>query len=85
MHSQNLKMVETVMLQRFSAVADGMHFEVVVSKEKPEPLISFREDEDHGMQVILHLNDGGIAFPLAELERAIAFAREEVHKESFYG
>jgi len=40
MRSQKLKMVDTLMLQRFSAVADGMHVEVVVSKEKPEPLIS---------------------------------------------
>jgi len=85
MHTQNPKLLANIMLQRFSASEDGMHVELVESKESPQPLITFREDEALGMQVLLHTQDRDLAFPLAELERAIAFARMEVHKESFYG
>jgi hypothetical protein len=84
MHSQNPEILDTIKLQLFSATEDGMHVEIVVAKDEPEPLITFREDESHGMQVLLHLHDRDLAFPLSELERAIAFATEKVHKESFY-
>jgi len=85
MHAQNPKLLANIMLQCFSAGEDGMHVELVESKESPQPLISFREDDALGLQVLLHMHDRDLAFPLAELERAIAFAKMEVHKESFYG
>lgn len=84
MHSHNPKVLDAIKLQCFSATEDGMHVELVESKDNPSPLITFREDESLGMQVLLHLHDRDLAFPLAELERAIAFAKQEVHKESFY-
>jgi hypothetical protein len=84
MHNHNPKLLESIKLQLFSATEDGMHVELVESKDDLQPLITFREDENLGMQVLLHLQDRDLAFPLIELERAIEFARQEVHKESFY-
>ncbi len=83
MHS-NPKVLDAIKLQYFSATEDGMHVELVQSMDNPEPLITFREDESLGMQVLLHLHGRDLAFPLSELERAIAVAKQEVHKESFY-
>ena len=57
MHTQNPKLLANIMLQRFSASEDGMHVELVKSKESPQPLITFREDEALGMQVLLHTQD----------------------------
>ncbi len=85
MHTHNPRMLESILLQRFSATEDGMHVELVESKDNPQPLMTFREDEARGMQVLLHTQNRDLAFPLAELERAIAFAKLEVHKESFFG
>lgn len=71
-------------VQCFSAVGDAMHVEVV---DRPSNsslmLVTFRADEDLGMQVVLH-GDADVAFPLSGLKRAIALADAEVHPESFY-
>ena len=85
MHSHNPKTLASILLQRFSATEDGIHVELVASKDNPQPLMTFREDEVLGVQVVLHTQDSDFAFPLVELERAIAFAKQEVHKESFFG
>ncbi|WP_028103996.1 hypothetical protein [Pseudoduganella violaceinigra] len=85
MHTQTPRLLANIMLQRFSASEDGMHVELLESKDSPQPLITFREDEALGMQVLLHIQDGDLAFALADLERAIEFAKLEVRKESFYG
>lgn len=72
-------------LQRFSATGDGMHLEVIGRPSAPhEPLITFRADEQDGLQLVLHGLKDDVAFPLAELKRAIAIAEKEVHPESFY-
>ena len=62
-----------------------MHLEVIGRPSAPhEPLITFRSDEQDGLQVVMHSAGSDVAFPLAELKRAIAIAEKEVHPESFY-
>jgi hypothetical protein len=85
MHAHKPHVLASLALSRFSAVGDGMHVEVTASGPNTVgSFLSFREDEVLGMQVLLHLPDGDLAFPLAELKRAIAFAEVEVHREPFY-
>jgi hypothetical protein len=87
MHVSKPTVLEKLRLSRFSATEDGMHVEVSVFSSNPAEsttvLFTFREDENLGMQVVLH-GSGDIAFPLAELKAAIRYAEAEVHKESFY-
>jgi hypothetical protein len=72
-------------LQCFSATGDGMHLEAIGRPSAPhDPFMTFRADEQGGMQVLLHGLNGDVAFPLAELKRAIAIAEQEVHPESFF-
>jgi hypothetical protein len=85
MHAHKPQVLAALELSRFSAAGDGMHVEVAAPDPNAAgPFLSFREDEVLGMQVLLHLPNGDLAFPLAELKRAIAFAEAEVHRESFY-
>jgi len=86
MHTQELEVFSMLLLSRFSAVGDGMHVEISGSIEgiRSSPLITVREDEELGLQVVLHAPGRDVAFPLSELQRAIEFAIAEVHKESFY-
>lgn len=70
-----------------SASGDGMHLEAHAPAQvgnEPGPLFTFREDEQRGLQFVLHLPAKDITMPLSELKRAIALAEAEVHKESFY-
>jgi len=74
-------------LTRFSAVGDGMHLEVSAhASESPriDPILTFREDEQLGLQVVVHLDAGDVAFSLAELKSAIGAAEADVHRESSY-
>ena len=86
MHVQDPEILPNLRLSCFSAVGDGMHVEVSRPDGllPPDPLMTFREDEQLGMQVVLHGSDHDVVFSLAELQRAIAFAASEVHRESFY-
>ncbi|TDP06509.1 hypothetical protein DFR39_109190 [Roseateles asaccharophilus] len=86
MHVQDPEMLPNLRLSCFSAVGDGMHVEVSRpdGMPSPDPLMTFREDEELGMQVVLHGSDHDVVLSLAELKRAIAFAASEVHRESFY-
>lgn len=84
MHTSDPEYVAVLRLQCFSAVGDGMHVEATGRPSNPSlPLVTFRADENLGMQVVLH-GDTDVAFPLSELKRAIALADVEVHPESFY-
>ena len=47
-------------------------------------MLSFRSEDGGGIQVVLHLDETDVAFPLEELKRAIEAAEEEVHPESYY-
>lgn len=86
MHVHEPEVLSKLLLSRFSATGDGMHVEI--SRPSGEafsgPLITFREDEELGLQVVLHGHTHDVVFPLSELQRAIEFAIAEVHKESFY-
>jgi len=86
MHVRDHELLPNLRLSCFSAVGDGMHVEVSRpdGAPSPEPLMTFREGEELGMQVVLHGSDHDVVFSLAELQRAITFAASEVHRESFY-
>lgn len=87
MHTEKPEILPEIRLSRFSAVGDGMHVEVSAPVEAVDtagPILTFREDERLGKQVVLHFPDRDIVFPLSELQRAITYAEAEVHKESFY-
>ena len=80
---------EKVSLAKFSATGDGMHIEIALKDEsgneiKESPIITFREEENEGLQVVVHKEGNDIVFPLSELKRAISFAEQEVHSETFY-
>jgi hypothetical protein len=49
-----------------------------------DPIITFREDESLGLQVVVHLDGRDIAFPLSELKSAISAAEFDVRRESSY-
>jgi len=84
MNAPQPEFVPTLRLQKFSAAGDGMHLEATGRPSNPTaPFITFRADEQLGMQVELYGIDY-VSFPLAELKRAIALAEAEVHPESFY-
>ena len=83
MHLRNPRVIDQVRLTQFSAVGDGMHIEVAGS-DSADPFLTFRADEQLGLQAVIHLTDRDVVIPLAELKRAIAVAEDEVHTESFY-
>jgi hypothetical protein len=83
MHLRNPSIIHQLRLTRFSAVGDGMHIELA-GENGADPFVTFREDEQLGLQAVVHLIDRDVVFPLAELKRAIAIAEDEVHTESFY-
>jgi hypothetical protein len=60
-----------------------MHIEIA-SPGAADAMLTFREDEQLGFQVVVHLAEKDVAFPLSELKRAITVAETEVHTESFY-
>jgi hypothetical protein len=62
-----------------------MHLEVSADPgESPraDPILTFREDEKSGMQVVVHLENRDVAFSLADLKSAISAAEAEVRRES---
>ena len=65
-----------------------MHVEASVFSPNPQEitriLFTFREDEQLGLQAVLHWPEEDIVLPLGELKRAINYAEDEVHKESYY-
>jgi hypothetical protein len=83
MHSKNPLVLSEVRLVRFSAVGDGMHIELT-EPGSSGALLTFREDDQLGFQVVVHLVAKDVAFPLSELKRAIGLAEADVHTESFY-
>ena len=85
MHAKDTTFLPTLALVRFSAHDDGMHVEAGGGQtQEHQPLITFRADETLGFQVVLHRAEGDVSFPLDELKRAIEYAEQEVHPESFY-
>lgn len=61
-----------------------MHLEVIGRPSAPhEPLITFRADEQDGLQLVLHRLKDDVAFPLAELKRAIAIAEKKFTRSRF--
>lgn len=89
MHIENPEVLEKIALATFSATGDGMHVEVTKADKNGKeidnnPIITFREEDGVGLQVVIHGNQNDIIFPLSELKRAIDFAEKEVHCESFY-
>ena len=86
-HTHEPVVLSRLRLTRFSAVGDGMHLEVSAHVSEPprtDPILTFREDEQLGLQVVVHLEAGDIAFSLAELKSAIGAAEADVHRESSY-
>ena len=66
---------------------DGMHLELAAWESADpmlNPILSFREDEQSGQQVIIHLADKDVVLPPMDLKLAISEAELGVHKESFY-
>jgi hypothetical protein len=87
MHTRDPLVLSKLRLTRFSAVGDGMHLECAAplnEVEHSDPILTFREDESSGLQVVVHLGSRDIAFRLSELKSAIAAAESEVHSESSY-
>jgi hypothetical protein len=86
-HTRDPLVLSKLRLTRFSAVGDGMHLEVSAHpSESPrgDPLLTFREDELLGLQVVVHLEHGDVAFSQSELKSAISAAEADVHRESSY-
>ncbi len=83
MHSHDPKLMDATRLSCFSAVGDGMHVELAAEADGGV-LVSFREDEALGLQVVLHGRPQDVVLSLADLKRAISKAESEVHRESFY-
>ena len=83
MHSHDPKLINSTRLACFSAVGDGMHVELAAEADG-EVLVSFREDESLGLQVVLHGRSRDVSLSLSDLKRAISLAESEVHRESFY-
>lgn len=88
---ENPEFIEKLCLWTFSASGDGMHVEITrADKDGKEidtkTIVTFREDEERGKQVVLHAsgNKNDLVIPLSEFKRAIEFAEREVHCESFY-
>lgn len=89
MHLGNPHIFKQIALASFSAVNDGMHIEIVLTdgngnEIQGSPIITFREDEELGLQVVIHREKYDVVFPLSELKRAILVAEEEVHREACY-
>lgn len=89
MHIEKPKYIERLCIDSFSAVGDGMHVEIALTDELNErssdsPIVTFREDEERGMQVVIHRDEYDVIFPLEEMKRAIEIAEQEVHCESHY-
>jgi hypothetical protein len=82
MHTNSPLLLTDIRLSRFSAHDDGMHVELSSSTDHPGPVLTFRQDEALGTQVVIHPSDRDIALSLQDLEKAIAFARAEVRSES---
>jgi hypothetical protein len=64
-----------------------MHLEVSAPADSGRdtgPLLTFREDEVLGHQVVFHLDDHDVAISLAELKAAIVAAESDVRRESSY-
>ena len=79
-------------LQVASVSGDGMHLEICVGDHPgrpaglgPDPLAWFRASEEGLIRFEFLAPEGVISLPLAELERAIASAKVEVHSEGHYG
>ena len=89
MQVENPVALNPVRLTCASVCGDGMHLELSASTEQHHlisggPLLSFRAEEGGIIQVVLHLDEKDVTFPLEELKRAITAAEEEVHPESYY-
>ena len=89
MQLQNPIVLGSVRLTCASVSGDGMHLEVSASTEEQRlisgrPFLTFRSEMEGNIQVVLHLGERDVAFPLDELKRAIAAAEEEVRPESYY-
>lgn len=61
-----------------------MHLEVCANTVHSEPLMTIRAEDEDTRLVAIRTVKGQIVFPLAELERVIAFARQQVHCEAYY-
>ena len=54
------------------------------STQITNPIALFRADSEGCIQFVSFTSSGAVSFPLEELERAIAAAKDEVHSESYY-
>lgn len=61
---------------------DGMHVELHAGGAAI--VATFGPDPDGSIRVVFHTALGDLALPLAEVERAIEFAKREVHDEAYY-
>ena len=87
MHTRDPVVLSKLRLTRFSAVGDGMHLEVSAhpgETPRADPILTFREDEQLGLQVVVHLENSDVAFSLSELKSAISAAEADVRRESSY-
>ena len=86
-----VKRIPRICIQKVSIVGDGMHVEFCMGNEAgkliegdPYPIMSVRADSESSKHVIVYTDAGNISIPLNELERAIRYAKEEAHCESYY-
>lgn len=89
MHIRNPRFIHSLHLVKFSAAEDGMHVEADAKDENgkyrtSEPILTFRESESQILQLVIHGEKEDVVIPLSEIERAIGYAKEEVHCESHY-
>ncbi len=78
-------------LQVASIHGDGMHLELCMGDDSgeliegdPYPVMSIRADDEDSKELIVYTASGNLSIPLAEVEKAIEYAKQEVHCESFY-
>lgn len=86
-----IRNVEKLYLQFFSAQNDGMHLELCMGdsegklvKGEPYPIVTIRADKGDLSKFVIYSEIGPISIPLAEIERAIELAKVEVHSEEYY-
>jgi hypothetical protein len=82
----NVTESKSVYLQLASISGDGMILEIHLGTDSsgPYPIAWIRADEGDDRKFEVETPAGTLSVPLAEIERAIETAKEEVHSEDYY-
>ncbi len=83
--------IERIQLQVVSINSDGMNAEICGESDNPRfndgslnPIAWFRAETEGEIKFVVGTPQGFIAIRLEELERAIEYAKREVHSEGYY-